>query len=230
MSEDFVQGIGIIDGTHLKIKQDKMTFLLLVKAIQIPNSKSLNIMLADSSDKFWLGDFNERKIKEIKDQMKLTGTYQEFFKAMKEMLQKKSFEIELKTDYNMDIIIEFKFSGIIINARFQIGKPFKRDDNPTISYNLLKVFTLDLYNAYQKEREEIIKENQDLKAQLENINNQIKEGFLIKCNNNLINQEGVTNIDTIQSIKKVKPNTCIINPQRRKRKVLGAKIGSIEDD
>lgn len=56
---NFSEGLREVDGVNMKISSSRMTFLILLKTLETDEKrKTLNIMLTDSADNFWIGDFD----------------------------------------------------------------------------------------------------------------------------------------------------------------------------
>jgi len=92
MISEFDESVELADGISFKITQHRLTYLFLSKVTTLNNIKTLNFMITDSSDNFWLGDFDENKIASIRDSMKLNGSLMHFFAHLRIALENDSYE------------------------------------------------------------------------------------------------------------------------------------------
>jgi hypothetical protein len=222
--EDFILGIKSVADTSNSFKHQNKDYLLFFSLGD--EEESLIVTITDGLNYLWAKELDISDFEQIRKTLGLEGSFENFFQLFKDAILQLngSFRINIQaTNLDLDLIVSYKISKTaMLTGEINIGTPMHFEQDKTMFRQFIRKTVFDLQAAKKKETFKLEKEVFNLKEKLK-----ATEERLSQVSKNLpadVEQKAEDNDDHSDS-KKKKAQTSLINPNLKKGKRTGAKIG-----
>ena len=226
IKEEYNNFINILNDTTNLVKfknQDYLIFLNLDDSLD-----TLLITITDGLSLIWPKELNFEDFQEIRKKIGMEGDYHNFFTLLKDALTLKNgnFKIDINSKHEMMLTIYYKISKeATLTGVIDMGTPVQFKDDQLMFRQFIKKILLDLQVSKRNELSKSEKECVELKEKLKH--SEMELAALRKLNPmNLPDIPIVSSLDT----RKKKATTDLINPNMKRKKIMGAKFGSSQND
>ena len=187
---------------------------------------SLVITITEGLNYLWAKELDMGDFDQIRKDLGLEGSFENFFQLFKDAILQLSgnFKIDIKpSNLDLDFDVQYKISKTaILTGKINIGTPLLFEQDKTMFRQFIKKTMFDLQTAKKKESIKLEKELFELKERLKITEEKLAQAqkSLPAVDDNIQNNEAAQN-----DAKKKKANSSLINPNLKKRKGMGAKLG-----
>lgn len=222
--EDFVLGIKSVSDTSNSFKHQNKDYLLFFSLGD--EEETLIVTITDGLNYLWAKELDMTDFEQIRKTLGLEGSFENFFQLFKDaiLVLNGSFRINIQaTNLDLDLIVAYKISKTAtLTGEINIGTPMHFEQDKTMFRQFIRKTVFDLQAAKKKETFKLEKEVFTLKEKLK-----ATEERLSQVGKNLPAdvEQKAENEDEAHESKKKKAQTSLINPNLKKGKRTGAKIG-----
>lgn len=221
--DDFILGIKFVADTSNSFKHQGKDYLLFFSLGD--EEESLIVTITDGLNYLWAKELDMTDFDQIRKDLGLEGSFENFFELFKDalLLLNGNFRINIEpANFDLNLIISYKISKTAtLTGEISIGTPMHFDQDKTMFRQFIRKTVFDLQAAKKKETFKLEKEVFDLKERLK-----ATEEKMANMNKNMPAEaeQQASNADQ-GGDKKKKAQTSLINPNLKKGKRTGAKLG-----
>jgi len=188
---------------------------------------SLLITITDGLNLIWPKELEFDDFQDIRKKIGIEGTYQNYFALLRDAVVQRNgtFKVDINARNEMDLTIYYKISkDATLTGVINMGTPVQFKDDQTMFRQFVKKILFDLQVSKKKELDKSDKDLFDLQDKVKNM--ELELAALRKLNPTyFVDVPVMGSQKDSQDTKKRKANTNLINPNIKKRKVMGAKFG-----
>jgi len=224
--DDFVIGIKFIADTSNSFKHQNKEYMLFFALGE--EEESLVITISDGLNYLWAKELDQSDFEQIRKDLGLEGTFENFFQLFRDAVLQLNgnFRVNIQPDtLDLDLVISYKISKTAtLTGNINIGTPMHFEQDKTMFRQFIRKTLFDLLGAKKKESHKLEREVVELKEKL-----RVSEEKLAHISKNMpaVPEEAALSqgSNQAQADNKKRANASLINPNLKKRKGMGAKLG-----
>jgi len=225
IKDDFILGIKFIADTSNSFKHQSKEYMLFFALGE--EEESLVITISDGLNYLWAKELDQSDFEQIRKDLGLEGTFENFFQLFRDAVLQLNgnFRLNIQPDtLDLDLIVTYKISKTAqLTGNINIGTPMHFEQDKTMFRQFIRKTLFDLLGAKKKESHKLEREVLELKDRLK-----IAEDKIAHMNKHMpsVPEEAVLSQGSNKPDEsKKRANASLINPNLKKRKGMGAKLG-----
>jgi hypothetical protein len=222
--EDFNTNIKILADMSNSTKYKNNDYLLFFSLGE--RDESLIITITEGFNYLWAKELDFDDFEKIRKDLGFQGTYANFFTLFREaiLMTNGSFKIEIHpSNSDLDLTVYYKITkSATLTGVINIGSPMHYEQDKSMFRQFIRKTLIDLQNSKRKEAANLEREVFELKEKLKAAEDKIT---VLSKNMPNVPQSLPQADEPAQDQKKKKSHGDLINPNLKRRKAVGAKIG-----
>jgi len=227
LREEYLNFLNTLSDTTNLVRLKNTDYLIIFNVGE--SQDSLLITITDGLNLIWPKELEFDDFQDIRKKIGIEGTYQNYFALLRDAVIQRNgtFKVDINARNEMDLTIYYKISkDATLTGVINMGTPVQFKDDQTMFRQFVKKILFDLQVSKKKEFDKSDKDLFELQDKVKNM--ELELAALRKLNPTYfvdVPIMGMGSQKDSQDTKKRKANTNLINPNIKKRKVMGAKFG-----